>query len=96
MAAIDIRRTHSLGLDTAKQKAEELAKDLSEKLELDWRWEGDAIRFQGDRGKAKGVKGSVNVSSSDVRVEIDLPFLMKAMKGVISGKVEEKLDATLG
>jgi len=92
MATIDIKRSHSLGIDTARERAEELAKDLETKLGIVWQWGGDAIRFSADSGVAKGVKGSVSVSDSIIRVEIDLPFLLRAMKGSISGKVESKLD----
>lgn len=96
MAAIDMKRSHALGIDTARERAEELAKDLEGKLGINWRWEGDTIRFQADSGTAKGVSGKVAVSSSDVRVEIDLPFLLKAMKGTIRSKVEDKLNKLVG
>lgn len=93
MATIDIKRNHTLPLDTAKSRAEDLANDLQQKLGITWRWEGDAIKFTASSGVAKGVKGSVAVGGSDVRVEIDLPLLMRAMKGTLVGKVEKKLDA---
>ena len=96
MAAIDISRNHNLALPTAKERAEQLAKDLEEKMSIKWRWDGDNIRFNADSGMAKGVSGLVTVSTSKVRVEIDLPFLLRAMKGTISGKVESKLDKLIG
>ncbi len=92
MATIDIKRAHSLELETAKGRAEDLANDLQEKLGITWRWEGEAIKFTAQSGVAKGVKGSVSVNTSQVRVEIDLPLLMRAMKGTLVGKVEKKLD----
>ncbi len=95
MAAIEINRAHELGLDVAKQRAEQLAKDLEGKLGIKWSWEGDDIRFKAESGAAKGVSGAVKVTAKQVRVEVDLPFLLKAMKGSIAGKVEEKLDKVL-
>lgn len=95
MATIDISRNHDLGIDTAKTRAETLARELEGKLGIRWRWEGDAIRFHADQGAAKGAKGAVSVSASQVRVEIDLPLLMRPMKGIISGKVEKKLAGAL-
>jgi putative polyhydroxyalkanoate system protein len=92
MATIDIKRSHSLGIETAKERAAELAADLQKKMGITWRWDGDNIRFSADSGMAKGVTGVVWVSSAQVRVEIDLPFLMRALKGTISEKVESKLD----
>ena len=96
MATIDIRRNHSLGLDEAKKRAEDLANDMKAKLGISWRWEGNDIKFQADSGAAKGAKGKVAVTTSDVQVAIDLPMLLRAMKGTIAGKVESKLTALVG
>lgn len=92
MATIDIKRSHALALDTAKSRAEDLANDLQSRLGITWRWQGDSIHFSATSGVAKGVSGVVTVSSAQVRVELDLPFLMRAMKGTLTGKVEQKLD----
>ncbi|MBI4701282.1 MAG: polyhydroxyalkanoic acid system family protein [Deltaproteobacteria bacterium] len=96
MATIDIRRPHGIGVETAKQRAAELAKDLESKLGIKWRWEGDQILFAADSGAAKGTSGKLSCSGAEVRVEIDLPLLLRAIKGKIAGKVNEKLDALLG
>lgn len=93
MATIDITRAHSLPIDDAKKKAEELAKGMAEKFGIDWKWEGNTIRFDAPSGAAKGTKGEVSVSEKDVRVAIDLPFMLRVMKGTIEGKVKEKLDS---
>ena len=95
MATIDITRAHSLSKDEAKKRAEELAKGLEQKLDLKWRWEGDSIRFDAPSGVAKGTKGEVTVNEKNVRVTIDLPFLLKMMKGTVESKVNEKLNALL-
>lgn len=95
MATIDVRRNHSLPKDEAKRRAEDLAKSMQQKLELEWRWEGDRIVFEAPRGAAKGTKGSVEVSSVDVRVQIDLPLVMRLLKGTVESKVTEKLAQLL-
>lgn len=95
MATIDIKRAHSLPLDDAKKKAEELAKGMEQKFGIHWKWEGDTIRFDAPSGAAKGTKGEVSVSDKDVRVAIDLPFMLRVMKGTIEDKVNEKLNALL-
>jgi putative polyhydroxyalkanoate system protein len=92
MATIDISRNHALSVDTAKSRAEDLARDLEKRMGITWRWEGNNIKFGATSGMAKGVTGSVSVAASQVRVEIDLPFLMRAMKGTLVSKVEEKLN----
>jgi putative polyhydroxyalkanoate system protein len=93
MATIDITRAHSLPLDDAKKKAEDLAKGMADRFGIQWRWEGNTIRFDAPSGAAKGTKGEVAVTQSDVRVAIDLPFMLRVMKGTIEDKVREKLAA---
>jgi putative polyhydroxyalkanoate system protein len=95
MATIDVKRTHTLPKDEAKKRAEELAKSMEEKFSLVWKWEGDVIQFDAPKGAAKGTKGTVKVTDKDVHVQIDLPFLLRAIKGTIESKVNEKLDKLL-
>jgi putative polyhydroxyalkanoate system protein len=96
MATIDIRRSHTLDKDEAKKRAEQLATGMQEKLGIRWHWEGDKIRFDAPGGVAKGATGQVSVDSSQVRVEVDLPFLLRAVKGMVEGKINEKLDTVIG
>jgi putative polyhydroxyalkanoate system protein len=96
MATIDIRRAHTLDPEEAKRRAEQLAKGMQEKLGIRWRWEGNQIKFDAPSGAAKGATGQVSVDASNVRVEVDLPFLLRAVKGMVEGKINEKLDALLG
>ena len=56
------------------------------------RWEGDRIKFDAPSGAAKGATGTVHVDPSAVRVEVDLPFLLRAVKGTVESKINEKLD----
>lgn len=96
MATIDVRRTHALELPEAKKRAEELAKSLVDKLGIRWSWDGDKIRFDAPSGAAKGATGVVHVSTKEVRVEVDLPFLLRAIKGTIEDKINKKLDGLVG
>jgi putative polyhydroxyalkanoate system protein len=96
MATIDIRRAHTLDKDEAKKRAEALAKSLEEKMGIRWHWDGDRIRFDAPGGMAKGSSGSVYVDPKDVRVEVDLPFLLRPAKGMVESKISQKLDELLG
>jgi putative polyhydroxyalkanoate system protein len=93
MATIDITRAHSLPLEDAKKKAEDLARGMAERFGIGWKWDGDAIRFDATSGAAKGTKGEVSVTDKAVRVAIDLPFMLRMLKGTIETKVNEKLSA---
>lgn len=95
MATIDITRNHALSIDDAKKKAEELAKGMADRFGINWKWDGNTIRFDAPSGAAKGTKGEVAVSDKNVRVAIDLPFMLRVMKGTIEEKVNEKLNALL-
>jgi putative polyhydroxyalkanoate system protein len=95
MATIDVRRAHALSKDEAKRRAEQLAASMKQKMDLDWRWEGDRIVFEAPRGAAKGTKGTVDVTDQDVRVQIELPLLMRMLKGTVESKVNEKLSQLL-
>jgi putative polyhydroxyalkanoate system protein len=95
MATIDICRTHTLAKEEAKKRAEQLAKGMEVKLDLQWRWEGDHIRFEAPKGPAKGTTGTVEVTDSTVRVQIDLPFMLRVLKGKVESKVNEKLSQVL-
>ncbi len=95
MATIEVRRSHKLPIEQARQRAEELAKSLEDKLGLTWKWEGDRLVFSAPHGAAKGTQGSVEVGKDDVSVKIDLPFLLRMAKGKVEAKVVEKLDKLL-
>ncbi len=96
MATIDISRPHNFSKDEARKKAEELANGLKEKLGLAWKWAGDSIEFHADSGVAKGAKGEVRVSDKDVRVLVDLPLMLRVMKGTVEEKITERLQKLLG
>ncbi len=97
MATIDIRRAHALTHEDAREKAEELARAMQAKLGIVWAWDGARIvRFDAPSGAAKGSKGQVTLEPGQVRVEIDLPLLLRALKGLVEGKVRSRLDGLLG
>lgn len=95
MSTIDVRRGHTLPKDEAKKRAEQLASSMQQRFELDWRWDGDRIVFDAPRGVAKGTRGTVDIGDKEVRVQIDLPFLLRMLKGTVETKVNEKLNQLL-
>lgn len=96
MATIDISRKHTLDKEEARKRSEQLAKSMEEKLGIRWHWEGDKIKFDAPSGAAKGATGTVHVDPAAVRVEVDLPFLLRAVKGMVEGKINDKLDTLIG
>lgn len=92
MATIEMEKKHALGKEAARKKAEELADKMKEKIGIEWAWAGDNIKFEAKSGAAKGAKGIVAVSDALIRVEVDLPFMLRPLKGMVEGKIREKLD----
>lgn len=91
MATIELSKAHTLPLEDARKKAEELAKGMESKLGISWSWAGDVIKFEASSGAAKGTKGEVAVTDKTVKVSVDLPFMLRIMKGTIEEKIKEKL-----
>jgi putative polyhydroxyalkanoate system protein len=90
MARITVERSHSLGKDKAREKAEVMLQKLSDKYGIAHEWDGDTVALEG-----KGAKGTVDVEDDVVRVNIELNFFLSAMSGSIRSEVEKQLDKVL-
>ena len=87
MADIDIKRAHNLGLKAARAAADRMAEHLGRKFGLEGDWKGNVLEFE-----RPGVTGSLAVDDKDLRLTVNLGFLLKAMRGSIEGAVHEELD----
>ena len=87
MADIDIKRAHNLGLKAARAAADKMADHLGRKFGLEGGWKGNVLEFE-----RPGVTGSLAVDDKDLRLTVNLGFLLKAMRGSIEGAVQEELD----
>ncbi len=90
MADIDITQNHTLGKATAKQKATEVLTRVKGKTGLDGTWSGDVFTI------SKPVKGTFTVTDTTVRVQIELGFAMRLMKGKIEEEIRGELRTALG
>ena len=87
MPDIDIKRAHGLGLKAARAAADKMAEHLGRKFGLQGDWSGNVMNFE-----RPGVTGSLAVDEKDVRLTVNLGFLLKAMRGSIEGAVNEELN----
>ncbi|APS00154.1 polyhydroxyalkanoic acid system family protein [Pajaroellobacter abortibovis] len=92
MSTITAQRPHTMPKEKAKKKAEELASHLAQRLGIEWQWKGDVLYFEAPSGTAKGTKGEVTVTDTEIAVAVQLPFLLKMMSPMIESKVKEQLD----
>jgi putative polyhydroxyalkanoate system protein len=91
MPAISIKRRHKLDHKKAKAAAEKIARDLKKRFDLAYEWDGDHIEFE-----RPGLSGSLRVGKTDVRLDVELSFLLFALKGPIEQAINKELDALFG
>ena len=88
MNIINISHTHSYDKETACSKADEMLEELAEKYGLSIETNGDGeIIFRGS-----GISGSVEINEKEIYLFAKLGFLMTAMKPLIEGEIQKKLD----
>lgn len=87
MPDIDIKRAHNLGLKAARAAADRMAEKLGARFGLSGRWSGNVMNFE-----RPGVTGSLAVDEKDLRLQVSLGLLLKAMRSSIEGAVQEELD----
>jgi putative polyhydroxyalkanoate system protein len=88
MADIDIKRAHNLGLKAARAAADTMAEHLGRKFGLEGDWRGNVLSFA-----RPGVSGSLAVDENDLRLMVNLGFLLKAMRPSIEKAVHQELEA---
>jgi putative polyhydroxyalkanoate system protein len=90
MPDIRIARAHSLPLSRARAAAQAAADDLAQRYDLTSQWVGDTLQF-----RRSGVQGSIEVSPSQIALEISLGLLLKGFRMQIEKEVGKRLDELL-
>lgn len=90
MADIRIARPHVFPLSRARAAAQDAADELSKEYALTCNWQGDTLHFQ-----RSGVQGSIEVSPSQIAVEIRLGLLLKGVRKTIEQRVSRRLEELL-
>ena len=88
MPSISIRRRHSLDHKKAKAAAQKVARDLDQRFDLVHEWDGDQVNFE-----RPGLSGSMHVGKTEVRLDVELSFLLLPLKGPIEQAIHKELDA---
>ncbi|MBS3803458.1 MAG: polyhydroxyalkanoic acid system family protein [Oleiphilaceae bacterium] len=86
MSTIDVRQPHSLDHDHARHAAELLAQDLAKEFDVDYKWDGDVIRF-----KRSGAKGYMDVTEQTLHVHLELGLMLRPFKSRIEDEIKNKL-----
>jgi putative polyhydroxyalkanoate system protein len=90
MATVDVTREHTLGKETARERAQQMADKLARKLDAKCAWNGDELTF-----KRSGAEGSILVGEDSVRVVVKLGLMLTPMAGMVKGEVEKALEKYL-
>ncbi|TBV05121.1 polyhydroxyalkanoic acid system family protein [Stutzerimonas kirkiae] len=90
MARIVVERSHALGRDAAREKAQQLAERLRLEYGVNYQWQGDVLEV-----RRSGADGRIEVGEDNVRVQLELGILLSAMGSSIQGQIEKALDKVL-
>lgn len=85
-----IRRSHNLGLEEARNRADLIAADLQRQFSLRSNWQGDALHVRGN-----GVTGQLMVDEQNIELDVRLGFALKLMEGPIRSAIEKMIDEEL-
>lgn len=87
MSVIEITRTHTMGVDAARIKADELAVGLSDRFDMNYHWQQDVLKF-----RRSGVKGQLEVDERQVHIRLELGFMITPFKSRIEREIHSHLD----
>ena len=90
MADIKMIKYHSLPMPQARALVQQAADDLASEYDLVSHWAGNALHF-----RRSGVQGEMNVSSTEIHLEVTLGFLLKAFKAKFVEHIEHNFDTLL-
>ena len=91
MATISLARKHGLTHKKARDVAEKIAKDLRQRFELDYVWDGDHIDFE-----RPGVSGRMAVTKDKIALDVNLGWLLTPLKPAIEKEITSQLDKLIG
>jgi len=87
VAHIDISRSHTLGIDGAREAAEAVAERLAAEYGVQSAWSGDTLRVQG-----RGIKGALEALPTAVRVTASLGLAARPFRRALRREIERELD----
>lgn len=90
MPDIDITRSHSLGLNGARDAVEQVARQLETDLGVEYEWDDETLLFSGS-----GANGQIEVEEDTVQLLIDLSAFLQPMQSRIESEAEQYLDRHL-
>ena len=82
-----IWRDHTLGLEEARRRVDEIAEELYKRYQLRSTWEGDHMRVTGNH-----LRGRISVAADEVHIDIKLGMALMMFAGQIRSSIEQAMD----
>ncbi len=82
-----IKRSHSLKKSEAKQRVEEIVRQMADGLGVNYHWSGDQLQFS-----RLGVNGFIDVDESEIRVVVNKSPFLPISDSTIKEQIESYLD----
>ncbi len=90
MADIQLSQAHQMTHQQARAKVDEMTHKLENELGLTTQWLDDnRVSFE-----RSGANGMLTLTEQQVTVEVELNFLLRAMKGAIEQELQKALTKT--
>ena len=90
MSDIVFIRSHELPMAKAKSFVQKAADALAAEYQLESEWHGNTLRFQ-----RSGVNGKIQVTDSNIHLDVSLGLLLKPFRAKFVGEIERNLDKFL-
>jgi putative polyhydroxyalkanoate system protein len=90
MSDINLVKPHSLPIAKARALVQKVADGLAADYGLGSEWHGNTLRFH-----RSGVDGQLEVTNSEIRLDVTLGLMLKPLKGKLVGYIETNFDTML-
>src|ERR1051326_3595168 len=87
MANIHLQHHHSLGLEGAKARVNDIAAQIQSRLGVETEWSGNTLSFSGS-----GASGTIDVADKTVTIDASLGLMMSPFKGEVERQLKNYLD----
>lgn len=91
MSTIKFRRPHGVTIKKAKQAAQRVAEELTEKFSFRHEWDGHTLNFS-----RSGATGKIVVHKHDIELDIELNFVLGLMRSKIEREIHRYCDENFG
>lgn len=90
MPKIKVHKKHNKDVEQTRELAEQLARSLQQKYQMDYQWRGDTLNF-----KRQGISGDLELHPGEIRIALTTGLMMAAFTGTIEAELNKALDKYL-